>query len=162
MVIQDTLSMVTGRLQRAFNKLNEAKDYLNRALYPESISAAQECIELSIKSAFLLLGVTYLKKADRHTTPELAAQGTTDWSKVFSPPWFEPQGQLAYLDLAVAVDNIGVLFQSADPDDTTTIEELGEPPGVIPAVKGEIGKGEPQSQHFHDHPLGQLDLGSIA
>ncbi len=42
-------------LRRAFNKLNESKGYLESANYPESVSASQECLELSVKAIFLLL-----------------------------------------------------------------------------------------------------------
>jgi len=49
-------------LRRALNKLAEAKEYLNKLYYPESISASQECIEFSLKVIFLLLQKEYPKK----------------------------------------------------------------------------------------------------
>jgi hypothetical protein len=60
---------------------------------------------------------------------------------------------LADLDLAVTVDNVGILFESADPDYSAAIQELGEPPGELPAVEGEISEGKPHSQHLDDHLL---------
>ncbi len=50
-------------LKRARNKLGEARDYSEkRWSYPESISASQECIELSLKAIFLLVGEDYPKE----------------------------------------------------------------------------------------------------
>jgi len=49
-------------LERAWNKLNEAKEHLKSLHYSESISASQECIELSIKAIFMLLQEKYSKK----------------------------------------------------------------------------------------------------
>lgn len=46
--------MAQSFLSRAYNKLGGAKGNLDKLHYPESISASQECIELSIKSIFLL------------------------------------------------------------------------------------------------------------
>lgn len=42
-------------IKRAGNKCNEAEESLKRFHYAESISASQECIELSLKAIFLLL-----------------------------------------------------------------------------------------------------------
>lgn len=53
--------MAESFLRRAYNKLDEARDHLSKFNYPESISASQECIELSIKSIFLLLQKQYPK-----------------------------------------------------------------------------------------------------
>ena len=49
-------------INRADNKIDEARSYLKNFRFPESISAAQECIELSVKAIFLLLGHEYPKK----------------------------------------------------------------------------------------------------
>jgi len=49
-------------LSRVSNKLNEAKEHLKSYHYSESISASQECIELSIKAIFLLLKGEYPKR----------------------------------------------------------------------------------------------------
>jgi len=56
--------MVESFLNRAWHKLDEAKDHLKRLHYPESISASQECMELSIKAIFLLLQEEYPKRHD--------------------------------------------------------------------------------------------------
>jgi len=56
------IEMAESFLRRAFNKLNEAKEHLESGHYPESISASQECIELSIKTIFMLLQEEYPKK----------------------------------------------------------------------------------------------------
>ena len=56
------LEMAESFLKRAWNKLSEAKEHLKRCNYPESISASQECIELSIKAVFMLLQKEYPKK----------------------------------------------------------------------------------------------------
>jgi len=57
-----SMEMAESFLKRAWNKLKEAKEYLKNLNYPESISASQECIELSIKAIFLLLQEKYPKK----------------------------------------------------------------------------------------------------
>ena len=46
-------------LNRVSNKLNESKEHFKSYHYSESISASQECIELSIKAIFLLLKGEY-------------------------------------------------------------------------------------------------------
>lgn len=61
MDIKKTQSMVQGFLDRARNKLDEAKKHLEAWHHAESISACQECIELSIKATFLLLRRDYPK-----------------------------------------------------------------------------------------------------
>jgi HEPN domain-containing protein len=49
-------------LRRANNKLKEAKNQLTqRYNYPESVSASQECIELSIKAMFSVAEVKFTK-----------------------------------------------------------------------------------------------------
>ena len=57
-------NMAEGFLDRARNKLDEAKEQLKKGWshYAESISASQECIELSIKASFLVLQDKYPKK----------------------------------------------------------------------------------------------------
>ena len=49
-------------LKRAYNKLNEAKSQLQKYNYAESVSASQECIELSVKAVFLVLGEQFPKQ----------------------------------------------------------------------------------------------------
>ncbi len=51
----EKMEMAKSWLKRASNKKYEAKEQLKKFNYPESISASQECIELSIKAIFLLL-----------------------------------------------------------------------------------------------------------
>jgi len=51
-------------LRRANNKLDEAGNQLQKFNYPESVSAAQECIELSIKAVYLILGEKFSKRHD--------------------------------------------------------------------------------------------------
>ena len=52
---EKSVEMAESFLRRAGNKLDEAKEHLDKWHRPESISASQECIELSIKAIFLLL-----------------------------------------------------------------------------------------------------------
>ena len=59
---QKSIEMAESFLKRAWNKLNEAKQHLKSFNYPESISASQECIELSIKAVFMLLQVEYPRR----------------------------------------------------------------------------------------------------
>jgi HEPN domain-containing protein len=59
--ISKTQRMAQGFLDRARNKLDEAKKHLEIWHHAESISASQECIELSIKATFLLLQGDYPK-----------------------------------------------------------------------------------------------------
>ena len=46
-------------MTRACNKLNEGKRQIDERHFPETVSACQECIELSIKSVFHFVGVKY-------------------------------------------------------------------------------------------------------
>lgn len=56
------LEMAKGWLSRASNKLTEARECLkSHYKYSESISASQECIELSIKSILILIQKNYPK-----------------------------------------------------------------------------------------------------
>jgi HEPN domain-containing protein len=59
---EKNIQMAESFLKRAWNKLNEAKSYLENYHHSESISASQECIELSIKAIFLLLQKEYPRK----------------------------------------------------------------------------------------------------
>jgi HEPN domain-containing protein len=61
-VSEKSLNMAESFLRRARKKLGEAEEHLKRVNYPESISASQECIELSIKAMFLLLVDEYPKR----------------------------------------------------------------------------------------------------
>lgn len=54
--------MAESFLKRAWNKLDEANRELSNWHYAESISASQECIEMSLKATFLLLTESYPKK----------------------------------------------------------------------------------------------------
>ncbi|MEM3586665.1 MAG: HEPN domain-containing protein [Candidatus Jordarchaeaceae archaeon] len=56
------MELAESYLRRAGNKLYEAENHLKKYNYPESISAAQECIEHSVKAIFLLLQEDYPKK----------------------------------------------------------------------------------------------------
>lgn len=49
-------------VKRAWNKCNEAEESLKRIHYAESVSASQECIELSLKAIFLLLEAKHSKR----------------------------------------------------------------------------------------------------
>ena len=57
-----SVDMAESFLKRAWNKKDEAKRELERRHYAESISASQECIELSMKTVFLLLTESYPKR----------------------------------------------------------------------------------------------------
>jgi len=59
---QQSMEMAESFLKRAWTKLDEAKHHLKSSNYPESISASQECIELSIKAIFMLLQKEYPRK----------------------------------------------------------------------------------------------------
>nr|MDO8080816.1 HEPN domain-containing protein [Candidatus Freyarchaeota archaeon] len=56
------MGLAESYLKRAGNKLYEAENHLKKYNYPESISAAQECVELSVKAIFLFLQEEYPKK----------------------------------------------------------------------------------------------------
>jgi HEPN domain-containing protein len=56
---EKTKEMAESYLKRANNEYDEAKEHLEKRHYSESISASQECIELSIKAIFLLLQGEY-------------------------------------------------------------------------------------------------------
>jgi HEPN domain-containing protein len=50
-------------LKRANNKLDEARNQLQQKFnYAESVSASQECIELSIKAIFSVAGIEFTKE----------------------------------------------------------------------------------------------------
>lgn len=55
------LERAQSYLRRASNKLDEAKSQLQKFNCAESVSSSQECIELSIKAAFLILGEDFPK-----------------------------------------------------------------------------------------------------
>ncbi|KYK34071.1 MAG: hypothetical protein AYK18_14570 [Theionarchaea archaeon DG-70] len=57
-----SMEMAKSYLKRAYNKISEAREHLKHFNYSESISASQECIELSIKSVFLVLQEEYPKR----------------------------------------------------------------------------------------------------
>ncbi|MDI6813773.1 MAG: HEPN domain-containing protein [Desulfitobacteriaceae bacterium] len=63
-VLEKSLNLAESFLKRAYKKLGEAEGYLKPAVSncPESISASQECIELSVKAMFLLLMAEYPKR----------------------------------------------------------------------------------------------------
>ena len=56
---EKSINMAESFLHRAWNKLDEAREHLKKFNYPESISASQECIELSVNAIFLLLQKEY-------------------------------------------------------------------------------------------------------
>jgi len=56
------MTLLESYQKRASNKIDESKYHLERHQYPESISASQEAIELSLKAIFLLHGEEYAKK----------------------------------------------------------------------------------------------------
>ena len=57
------LEQAESWLRRANNKLDEARNQLQQKFnYPESVSASQECIELSIKAMFSVIGVEFTKE----------------------------------------------------------------------------------------------------
>ena len=56
------ITLLESYLRRALNKLDEAKYHLEKYHFPESISASQEAIELSVKAIFLLHGEEYSRK----------------------------------------------------------------------------------------------------
>jgi HEPN domain-containing protein len=57
-----SMNMSESYLHRAQNKLVEAEEHLKKFNYSESISASQECIELSVKAIFLLFQEKYPRK----------------------------------------------------------------------------------------------------
>jgi HEPN domain-containing protein len=57
-----SMDMAESFLRRAWNKLDEAREHLKKFNYSESISASQECIELSVKAIFLLFQEKYPRK----------------------------------------------------------------------------------------------------
>jgi HEPN domain-containing protein len=52
---EKSMSLAESFLKRAYNKLSEARGHLEMFHYAESVSSSQECIELSVKTIFLLL-----------------------------------------------------------------------------------------------------------
>lgn len=58
-MVTRSLDMAESFLKRAWNKLDEPKRELETCHHAESISASQECIELSMKVVFLLLTEAY-------------------------------------------------------------------------------------------------------
>ena len=49
------MSLAESFLERAYNNMWEARGHLEMFHYSESVSSSQECIELSVKTIFLLL-----------------------------------------------------------------------------------------------------------
>jgi HEPN domain-containing protein len=56
------MNIIESFLHRARNKLDEAREHLKKFNYSESVSASQECIELSVKAIFLLFQEKYPRK----------------------------------------------------------------------------------------------------
>jgi len=54
---KQSTDLAESYLKRALNKQIESKNHLEGCRYAESVSASQECIELSIKASFLLLDI---------------------------------------------------------------------------------------------------------
>jgi HEPN domain-containing protein len=50
---------IEGWIDKAYNHLQTARDHANSHRCSEAVEAAQECIELSVKSVLALLGVEY-------------------------------------------------------------------------------------------------------
>ncbi|MCL0087163.1 HEPN domain-containing protein [Dehalococcoidia bacterium] len=59
---QQAIEMAESFLNRARHELSSAKSCLEAWHYAESISSAQQCIELSLKAIFLLLGEKYPRR----------------------------------------------------------------------------------------------------
>jgi HEPN domain-containing protein len=59
---EKSMNVIESFLRRARNKLDEAREHLKKLNYPESISASQECIELSVKAIFLLFQEKYPRR----------------------------------------------------------------------------------------------------
>ena len=59
---QEQHDLINDFLSRANRKLDEAKNHLEKYAFPESISACQDCIELSIKALFLSFSREYPSK----------------------------------------------------------------------------------------------------
>ena len=55
------LELAQSCLKRAYNKIDEARNQLQKYNYAESVSSLQECVELSIKAFFLILGEDFPK-----------------------------------------------------------------------------------------------------
>jgi len=53
---------IEGWIDKAWNQLQAAKEHLKLYKYSEAIEAAQECIELSVKSVLSLLDIKYSPK----------------------------------------------------------------------------------------------------
>lgn len=56
------LGQAQSWLQRANNKLDEARSQSKKFNYSESVSASQECIELSIKAIFSITEIEFAKE----------------------------------------------------------------------------------------------------
>jgi HEPN domain-containing protein len=56
------MNIIESFLHRARNELDEAREHLKKFNYSESVSASQECIELSVKAIFLLFQEKYPRK----------------------------------------------------------------------------------------------------
>jgi HEPN domain-containing protein len=55
--------LIEGWLQKAFNQLHTAREQLKYVCRPsETIQAAQECVELSVKAILSILNIQYSKK----------------------------------------------------------------------------------------------------
>lgn len=59
---EKSMKMAESFLERARHGLDDARNHLKNRHFPESISASQECIELSTKAIFLLFQKEYPKR----------------------------------------------------------------------------------------------------
>lgn len=59
---EQAMAMAESFLTRAQHKLGSARSDSENLCYAETVSSAEECIELTLKAIFLLLGEKYSKK----------------------------------------------------------------------------------------------------
>ena len=57
----ENLDQAQSYLTRAYSKLDEAREHLQKWNYAESVSGSQESIEFSVKALFLASGVSFPK-----------------------------------------------------------------------------------------------------
>jgi len=108
-------SLARDYLERARNRIIDAKSALNRGAYPEVVRYSQECVELTLKAALRSVGIEYPKVHDVGDVLGLHADRFPRWFRDRLPELMRISTELA---------------QKRGPS-LYGIEGLGKPPSEI-------------------------------
>ena len=107
------LGQAQSWLQRANNKLDEARSQSAKFNYSESVSASQECIELSIKAIFSIIEIEFAKehKIKEGEFKKLLEKIPNDLKNIYNYPRIFLLSEFWYMvddDLSFCVDGFWI------------------------------------------------------